>query len=42
MGRRVTEADFSGGDLNSEGGVLLLRRMNQRFGSDGCSGRGTG
>ena len=32
MGRRVIEADFSGGDLSSEGGVLLLRRMDQRLG----------
>ena len=32
FGRRVIEADFSGGDLSSEGGVLLLRRMDQRLG----------
>jgi hypothetical protein len=27
----VIEADFSGGDRSSEGGVLLLRRMDQRL-----------
>ncbi len=32
VGRRVIEADFSGGDLSSEGGVLLLRRMDERLG----------
>lgn len=32
VGRRVIEADFSGGDLSSEGGALLLRRMDQRLG----------
>jgi len=32
FGRRVIEADFSGGDLSSEGGVLLLRLMDQRLG----------
>ena len=32
VGRRVIEADFSGGDLSSEGGVLLLRRMDRRLG----------
>jgi hypothetical protein len=25
LGRRVIEADFSGGDLSSDGGLLLLR-----------------
>lgn len=28
VGRRVVEADFDGGDLSSEAGVLLLRRMD--------------
>ena len=32
VGRRVIEADFSGGDVSSEGGALLLRRMDQRLG----------
>lgn len=32
LGRRVIEADFNGGDLSSEAGVLLLRRMDQRLG----------
>lgn len=31
LGRRVIEADFDGGDLSSEAGVLLLRRMDQRL-----------
>jgi len=26
FGRRVIEADFSGGDLGSDGGLLLLRQ----------------
>ena len=26
FGRRIIEADFSGGDLSSDGGLLLLRR----------------
>ncbi len=32
FGRRGIEVDFSGGDLRSDGGVLLLRRMDQRLG----------
>jgi hypothetical protein len=32
IGRRVIEADFSGGDLSSEGGALRLRRMDRRLG----------
>lgn len=31
FGRRIIEADFDGGDLSSEAGVLLLRRMDQRL-----------
>jgi len=31
VGRRVVEADFSGGDLSSEGGVLLLREVDRRL-----------
>ena len=30
-GRKV-EAEFSGGDVTSEGGVLLLRQADRRFG----------
>jgi hypothetical protein len=32
FGRRVIEADFSGGDLSSDGGVLLLRQVDRRLG----------
>jgi hypothetical protein len=32
IGRRVIEADFEGGDLSSDGGVLLLRRTDERIG----------
>ena len=39
-GRRVIEADFSGGDLSSDGGVLLLRRVDERIGLSRC-GRGS-
>jgi hypothetical protein len=42
LGRRVIEADFSGGDLSSEGGVLLLRRMDQRLGLTAAAARALG
>jgi hypothetical protein len=32
VGRRVIEADFSGGDLGSDGGLLLLRQVDRRIG----------
>jgi hypothetical protein len=32
LGRRVIEADFEGGDIGSDGGVLLLRRADERIG----------
>ena len=32
FGRRVIEADFSGGDLSSDGGVLLLRQVDRHIG----------
>ena len=32
LGRRVIEADFSGGDLSSDGGLMLLRRVDERIG----------
>jgi hypothetical protein len=31
-GRRVIEADFSGGDLSSDGGLLLLRQVDEHLG----------
>ncbi len=32
LGRRVIEADFSGGDLSSDGGLLLLRQVDEVLG----------
>jgi hypothetical protein len=32
FGRRLIEADFSGGDLSSDGGVLLLRQVDRHIG----------
>jgi Transposase DDE domain group 1 len=32
LGRRVIEANFEGGDISSDGGVLLLRRVDERIG----------
>ena len=32
VGRRVIEADFDGGDLSSDGGLMLLRRADERIG----------
>jgi hypothetical protein len=32
FGRRVIEADFSGGDLSSDGGLLLLRQIDRHLG----------
>ena len=32
LGRRVIEADFSGGDLSSDGGMMLLKRVDERIG----------
>lgn len=31
LGRRRIEAEFSGGDVSSDGGVLLLREMDRRL-----------
>lgn len=42
LGRRVIEADFDGGDLSSEAGVLLLRRMDQRLGLCASAARALG
>ena len=30
--RRKIQAEFSGGDITSDGGVLLLRKIDQRLG----------
>jgi len=32
VGRRVIDADFSGGDLSSDGGLLLLRQVDRHLG----------
>lgn len=32
LGRRVIEADFDGGVLSSDGGLMLVRRVDQRIG----------
>ena len=32
LDRRVIEADFSGGDLSSDGGLLLLRQVDEQLG----------
>jgi len=32
LGRRVIQADFSGGDLSSDGGLLLLRQLDRHLG----------
>lgn len=32
VNRRVVEANFGGGDITSDGGVLLLRQADQRLG----------
>ncbi len=32
LGRRVIEANFEGGDIGSDGGVMLLRRVDERVG----------
>jgi Transposase DDE domain group 1 len=42
VGRRVVRADFSGGDLSSEGGVLLLRPLDQRLGLSAAAARALG
>jgi hypothetical protein len=42
VGRRVVEADFSGGDLSSEGGALLLRQLDERLGLTRAAARALG
>lgn len=32
VGRRFVEGDFSGGELSSEGGMMLVRRVDERIG----------
>ena len=42
LGRRVIEANFNGGDLSSDGGLLLLRRVDERIGLSGAAARALG
>ena len=37
VGRRVIEAAFDGGDIVSDGGVMLLRRVDERIGLTGAA-----
>lgn len=39
IGRRVIEADFSGGDLSSDGGLLLLRQVDRQLGLSAAAAR---
>ena len=32
LGRRIIEADFSGAELSSDGGLMLLRQFDRRTG----------
>ena len=32
VGRRVIEVNFDGGDLTSDGGLMLMRRVDERIG----------
>ena len=32
LGRRLIEADFSGGELSSDGGMMLLKQVDERIG----------
>ena len=32
LGRRLIEADFSGGELSSDGGLMLLKQLDERIG----------
>jgi phage tail sheath gpL-like len=36
LGRRVIEANVDGGDLSSDGGLMLLRRTDERIGLTGA------
>ena len=42
VGRRVIEANFDGGDIGSDGGVLLLRRVDERIGLSGAAAAALG
>ena len=42
VGRRVIEAAFDGGDIASDGGVVLLRRVDERLGLSRSAARAVG
>jgi hypothetical protein len=42
VGRRVVEAAFDGGDIVSDGGVLLLKRVDERLGLTRAAARAFG
>jgi hypothetical protein len=42
VGRRVIDAAFDGGDIVSDGGVLLLRQVNRRTGLSAAAARAFG
>lgn len=42
VGRRVVEAAFDGGDIVSDGGVLLLRQVDERLGLTHAAARALG
>lgn len=39
LGRRIIEADFSGGELSSDGGLLLLRQVDRHLGLSAAAAR---
>ena len=39
LGRRIIETNFQGGDLTSDGGLLLLRRFDKKIGLSQSAGR---
>jgi hypothetical protein len=39
VGRRVIEAEFSGGELSSDGGLLLLRQLDRHLGLSAAAAR---
>src|SRR4051812_16557294 len=42
VGRRVVQAAFDGGDIVSDGGVLLLKRVDERLGLTRAAAQGLG
>ena len=42
VGRRVVQAAFDGGDIVSDGGVLLLKQLDERIGLTRAAARAFG